>query len=299
MKRVSPARLNVGDTVGLICPSRYVYGEGERVNKTINWLTNLGLKIKIGNNFYTRFYNSAGNKYQRAEDINNMFADTKVKAIWAGIGGDSANQILELLDFDLISNNPKILIGYSDVTNLLLSIYSKCNMMTFHGPNLVQFPELTKTSKKQLKKIFFGIESKFKINFSTIKNGLASGELVGGNLFIINNLIKTKYSPNYVGKILFWEEINEGLSSIEYQLYQLALSGVLKEISGMVMGHIAQTRRDGSRPLKQILDEITKNYNFPIIKMNCFGHQCKNFYTFPLGAQSEINTNKKEFIFQI
>jgi len=115
---------------------------------------------------------------------------------------------------------------------------------------------------------------------------------------VINVLNKTEFAPNYKGKILFWEEIDDNLTAVEYQLHQLHLSGALKEISGMIIGHIHKTIKSEGRPFKDTVLELTKNYNYPIIKTDDFGHFTKVFYTLPIGIKVQIDTSRKEFLFK-
>lgn len=295
MRTTIPPILSKGDTIGIISPSLQTYGESKKINEAVSWLKKNGFKIKFSENINSKNFGSAGTRYQRANDINSFFADSEVKAIFCTIGGDTANQTLDLLNYKMIASNPKPIIGYSDNTNLLLGIYSQTGLETYHGPNLIQIPTITKTSQQQLIQILSGNYNQKICDFEIIKPGIAKGKLLGGNLFIINNLKSTVYSPNYNGAILFWEDINEGLGSLEYQLYQLHLSGILGKISGMVIGHIVQTKQGDIRPYKDIIMELTKQYNYPIIKTNCFGHSVKRFFTFPIGRNSIIDTNCQLF----
>jgi muramoyltetrapeptide carboxypeptidase len=297
MNTITPKNLAQGDTVGIVCPSRHIYGEAKTINRAANWLKRNGLKVKFGPNAKARQFDAAGNRYQRADDINSFFIDKQIKAIFCAIGGDAANQTLDLLDYDQIKANPKPIIGYSDNTNLLLAIYSQTGLMTFHGPNLIQIPTITKTAKQQLINTLFKNNGTYNYNFKVLKPGIAKGKLIGGNLMIINNLTSTIYSPDYTGTILFWEDINEGESSLEYQLYQLHLSGILGKISGIVIGHIVQTSQGDARPYQEIILELTRQYQYPIIKTDFFGHDLKRFFTFPIGTDSFIDTDRKIFQF--
>lgn len=295
MKTIKSPKISPGDTVGVITPSRHIYGEIKNIQKGIRILEKYRLKVKLGKYFQARRYGSAGDKNQRAEDLNSMFGDKQVKAIFCTLGGDTANQILDLLDYELIKKNPKPILGHSDSTHLLLVIYAKTGIVTFHGPNLTLMPSLTKSSLNQMMDLLMGKKTKINL-FSgcrVVKPGKANGKLIGGNLFVLNALNKTKYTPNYDGAILFWEEINEGESSVEYQLYQLHLSGVLAKISGMVIGHIHGSNK--GRPFSKVILELTKKYDYPILKANFFGHFVKKFWTFPVGTHAQINTEKKTF----
>lgn len=290
--------LKKNDMVGVVVPSRFIYGNSKNIYKGISLLKKKGFKVILSLNFKERFNSSAGNRFKRADSINKMFANPKVKAIFCAIGGDSANQILDLLNYDLIKKNPKPLIGYSDITHLILAIYTKTGIKTFHGPNLNSFFKLSKTSLKQMLSVLsngkgFNYFSECRI----WKPGKTEGELVGGNLMVINDLIKSDYIPKLDNAILFWEDINDGLSSIEYQLYQLYNFGVLAKIKGLIIGNIAKSNYKKNRLIKETILDLTKQYNYPILKTYCFGHDIKKFFTFPEGVKTKINTTEKTFVF--
>jgi len=283
-----------GKCVGVITPSRHTEGFTAYIEKAIEIMTSFGIKVKTGSCFNNKYYNSSGTKEERADEVEKIFLDKEVDIVMASMGGDSCNQILDLIDYDLIKNNPKPIVGFSDITNLILAINTVTGINTYHGPNLSSFSKLGEDS---LLNVFDTVYGKAELDFNdfeVIKDGCGKGKLAGGNLFVINNLLSTKYSPMYDGDILFWEDINEGLSSIEYQLYQLHLSGVLDKISGMIIGNIQESEKNEEKPWKDIILELTKDKNYPIIKTSNFGHNVRKFITFPIGKEIEIDTvNKK------
>lgn len=297
MKNNKLKKIILGDCLGVIAPSRHIYGNSIDINKGINILKKFGFKIKTADHFKSKDNMSAGNRYDRAADINSMFADKDIKAIFCAIGGHTANQILDLLDYELINKNPKPIIGFSDITNLIMAINAKTNIITFHGPNLNRLSLLSKSSIKQTINL---LENK-KNNFNyfkecrVIKSGTAEGKLLGGNLFIINALNKTNFAPDFNKSILFWEDIDEGLSSIDYQIYQLHISGILAKIEGMIIGHIHGQKNKDNKLLRETLLELTRKYNYPILKMDSFGHEVKRFVTFPVGVEASIDTGNKFF----
>lgn len=289
--------LKKGDTVGVITPSRYVFDHKEKIENAINTLKEAGFTIKIGSCFDGRKFFSSGDRKDRAIEINEMFADKEVKAIFCSIGGDTCNQLLDILDYDLIRRNPKFFIGYSDITNLILAIYQKTGITTFHGPNLNLIPDLNANSISQLLWLLSGEprDINYLPKFHVIKHGYAEGRLLGGNLFVVNGLIKTEYLPTLEGSILFWEEIDEGQSAVEYQIYQLNINGILSSISGMVIGHIHKPGHESTPILEETLLKLTHKYHYPILKTDSFGHGVKEFTTFPIGAMATIDTKKKIF----
>lgn len=300
MKSITPHNLKAGDTIGIIVPSRHIFDDVKPIQQGIALLKKQGFTLKFASNYKKKLYSAAGTPKERARAVNNMFADTDVKTILCALGGDTANQIIELLDYQTIKANPKIIVGYSDNTHFLLAIHAQTGLEVFHGPNVAQLSRITKASQKQ----FFDTLTKPKQTqniFSeckVLKPGKASGDLIGGNLLVINALSKTKYMPNLKNAILFWEEINDGTSAVGYQLQQLHNTGILKQIKGMIIGHIVEPKKDESEPWKNTLLKLAKQYSYPILKTDCFGHFTKEFYTFPIGGKTIIDTAKKQCVFE-
>lgn len=290
--------LKKNNLVGVITPSRFIHGNSKNIYKGISFLKQNHLKVILSPHFKDRLNFSAGNRFKRASDINKMFSNPEIKAIFCAIGGDSANQILDLLDYNLIKKNPKPLIGCSDITHLILAIYTKTGIKTFHGPNLNSFSKLSKTSLKQMLSVLNNANNfNYFSECCVWKTGKTEGKLIGGNLMVINDLIKSDYIPKLDNIILFWEDINDGLSSIEYQLYQLHNFGVLSKIKGMVIGNIAQSDYKKNKLVKRTILDLTNKYNYPILKTCCFGHDVKKFFTFSEGVKTKISTTDKIFVF--
>lgn len=295
-KNIKPQKLNHGATIGLIAPSHYIDAKRlQNIEKRLYILKKHGFHVHLGKSIFLRYYNSAGKPEERASDLNSMFADRKIKAIFCAIGGNSSNQILPYIDYKLIKNNPKILLGFSDITNLLFAIHCKTSLVTFHGPCFNDFYKLTNEAEYFLSDLLSLTKSLpgYPGGMKIIKHGTAKGKLLGGNLFIINSLLATNYLPNFNRAILFWEEIIERAADIEFQLYQLKLSGVLNKISGMIIGHIPYNK--SGRPFLDIILELTTGLKFPIIKVNYFGHGLNNFYTMPVGINAFIDTGLRQF----
>jgi len=296
---IKPERLKVGDTIGIIAPSRPI--NEKEILPCIKILETRGFKVKFGKNIYKKSYYSAGSTKERASDLNTMFRDKKVKAIMCATGGIVSNQLLDLINYETIKKNPKIFIGYSDITVLLLAIHKKTGLIAFHGPNLHSLKKLTKEAENFLFDLLMGKKSQYYLpsEMEIIKKGKAKGKLLGGSLYLINSLLGTKYTPKYNKKIWFWEEVGDSPASLDQKLNQFKLSGNLKNISAMIIGNLAncidKKYKEDNRPINEIILELTKEYNFPIIKVPYFGHNVSNFYTFPIGISSEINTETNEF----
>ncbi len=311
MKVIKPPKLNPGDTIGIVASSLPVlpsFRENyERGKKVIN---DLGFRIYEGKTIGKIKWWMSGTPKEVAEDINSMFADKNIKAIIAHTGGYSAISVIEYLDYELITNNPKPFIGMSDVTNFHLALLTKCQMVGFHMDDVTFGMGQDKS----------GLDKKFFIKFLTNntspgvinpitkweewKKGGVSGHLIGGNLHLLTNLVGTPYFPPidaFDGAILFWEEVGEPLHNIARSLYQLKYLGIFDKIAGMLIGKITYIKPPREREVvppttKEMILDILKDYDFPIMANMDFGHFTVNI-PMPLGVKVSFDTEKKELNF--
>lgn len=293
LKKIQP-----GDTIGIAAPSFAIGKYAGDFKLGIKILKSAGFKIKYCSNISSSYYSSAGTKFERSRGVNDLFKDKEVKAIICSIGGCTANQTLAFLNFDLVKENPKIFIGSSDNTNLLLSFLKKSNLPVFYGPNIINLPHISEKSFLFLFRLITGeADLAFPKQMVIINHGKARGKLIGGNLMVLNDLVASDFSPEFKNSIFLWEDIIEEIGDIEYQIERSKLYGIMDKISGMVVGNI-QIRKRGDRSIDDILTEMAKEYSFPIVRVDYFGHSVEEFYTFPLGVEVEINTeeNKLEII---
>lgn len=293
--------LKKGEMVGIVAPSRPIYNIKEEISKGISEIKNRGFLVKKGEFLNKKDYYSAGNISQRVNDIHAMFSDKNIKGIFCATGGVSAIQLLDKLDFELIKKNPKIFMGYSDITLLLLAINKKSGITTFYGPNV---REIFSVSKETQNFIFDMLEGKTKSfeypkNIKIIMPGKAEGKLVGGLLAGMVNLLGTPYVPNFDNKIIFWEETGASPAIIDLQLQQLKLAGAFNKIKGMVIGHLDNCTDKkypkDNKSIEEIISERTDGFSFPIIKVEYFGHNTNNFYSIPIGVNASLDTDKKLF----
>ena len=259
-----PSRLQEGDCVGVVTPSSSI---GSKTNKRFKYclkaLSLLGLRYKLGEYVNEKNDYMAGTPKQRAEDINKFFADKDVKAIWCLKGGISGQLSLDYLDYKLIKKNPKIFIGYSDITNYNLALYTKSNLLNFYGPGLTTFADLMIKEKdnyylrftmENLKKILFNARPFGKIPISkkyilrkkhyknkgpkVITKGKAKGTLIGGNshLFFLS-ILGTEYFPKLPKEtILFLEGGFDDPPVMEVHLWRFEKMGYFKNIKGILIG---------------------------------------------------------------
>lgn len=304
-KIIKPKRLRPGDTVALINPAG---ATAHRVDIEIvkESMEAFGLKVKLGNHLMDRYGYLAGKDKDRASDVNDQFADPSVAGVVAVRGGWGCARILPFLDFELIRRNPKVLIGYSDVTALLLGVYAKTGLITFHGPcGLGQWNPFT---VNYLKRILFDAETvtmrnpveigdnltQVKDRIQTIVSGKSSGRILGGNLTVLTAIIGSEFTPDWENVILFLEDVNEEIYRIDRMLTQLKLAGVLDQISGFVFGKCTDCDPGtgfGSLTLEQVFEDHIKPLGVPSWHGSMIGHIPKKF-TVPIGIKVEIDSNE-------
>ncbi len=293
---LKPPRLKVGDTVGLINPSSPI--EQADIDYARKELKALGLNVKLGTHLLDEYGYLAGQDVDRAADVNAMFADRSVQALLTMRGGWGCNRILPFLNYDLIRSNPKIIMGYSDITSLLLAIYARSGMITFHGP--VATSSWNPFSVNYVKRLLLDAEPVRMQNPpstrpQTIMGGKARGQLVGGNLSVLSAMVGSAYLPDWENKILFVEEIGEDIYRIDRMLTQLKLAGILDKISGFIFAECTRCEAgEGDEPsltLNQVLSDWIRPLGIPAWYGSAIGH-IRDKFTIPVGAEVEIDANQ-------
>jgi len=286
-------RLKKGDVIGVVAPSSAVDKDDlEPINNSVMLMEAAGFHIKFGENVFKNTLGYGATPKEKAEDINNMFADKEVKAIFCLSGGFNSNCVFDYLDYDIIAKNPKPICGFSDSTSLTNAIYSKAGVITFNGPTFKALTTwATEYGYKEVVKRF--VEGSLELGekddeYITIKEGAAEGRLVGGNLSLTSEMCTGNYSIDFQDKILFIEEfcLETPPELVANYLYHMKQNGVFDKIKGIWVGNY-----DGSIPLEKILlDVLQDEYDFPIIKSNNFGHTEKKT-VIPVGGMAKIDTN--------
>jgi muramoyltetrapeptide carboxypeptidase len=299
---LKPPRLQVGDTIGLIAPAGIV--DAKDIETAKQSLSELGLKVKTGEHILDRYGYLAGKDADRAQDVNSMFSDRSVKAIIAMRGGWGCNRILPLLNYTHIRSHPKIIIGYSDITSLLLAINARSRVITFHGP--VATSTWNQFTVDYFRRILFNGEAVTMQNLNTSEvrveamsttgyayaPGKAMGKLVGGNLSVLSAMVGSPYLPSWNKSILFVEEIKEDIYRVDRMLTQLKNAGILNQIAGFIFGQCTDCSL-GDEPsftLKQVLQNHILPLNIPAWYGSMFGH-IKDKFTIPIGVEVEIDAN--------
>jgi muramoyltetrapeptide carboxypeptidase len=299
MTKINPRKLLVGDTIGVVAPSDPVLPDQEdKLQMGIDYLENLGFKVKLGAHIRAKTLGYAAAPQEKAHDINVMFADPNISAIICAQGGDTANAPLSLLDWASIQENPKIFLGLSDITVLLNAITHKTGLVTFHGNDILWGfgNELSDYEHSEFLRVLIeGEIGPIPPNQPRVRvrSGQATGRLLGGNLRCLLKLAGTPYWPDFSGAILFMEAFQISPSACHTAFLQMQHMGVFDQISGAVVGYIYSMQHDGSpRPhMEDILLDLTREFQFPILKMNDFGHNCPNTIL-PVGGQVFIDADQ-------
>ena len=287
---VRPPALQKGDTIGLVAPAGIVYEEKEFERMQKN-LEEFGLKVKFGEHVRKRRAYFSGTDLQRAEDLNRMFADDSIDGIMAVRGGWGCARILPHLDFDMISNNPKVYCGFSDNTTLHHALLNYANLVSFHGPNgNSDWTDLTRRSFREVVMDAKVTEFRSESNVQQIIGGVAKGRLLGGNLTILTTSLGTPYQPDFENAILFVEDIGEQVYKIDRMMTHLKHSGVLEQISGFIFGKCTDCGHGNMPvfPMREMLKEHLEPFDIPAIMNADIGHEPDNF-TIPQGVSAELD----------
>jgi muramoyltetrapeptide carboxypeptidase len=301
---VKPRRLAAGDTVGLINPAGATFARSD-LSLVIETLAALGLTARPGEHVLDRYGYLAGTDAARASDLNAMFADDAVKAILAVRGGWGCNRILPLLDYDAIRSHPKVLMGYSDITSLLVAVYARSGMVTFHGP--VGTSTWNQFSLGYFRRVVMEGEAatfrnptspgdnlvQTRDRIDVITPGTARGVLVGGNLSVLAAMIGSTYLPSWKNVLLFLEDDNEPVYRIDRMLTQLRLAGVLEQLSGFVFGKCTNCGPGegyGSLTLEEVFADHIAPLRIPAFSGAMIGH-IENKFTIPIGIEADMDAD--------
>jgi muramoyltetrapeptide carboxypeptidase len=336
MKLINPNRLAKGDLISIVSPSAGIANIfPNRVERGIKQLENMGYKVKVEKNALNKEKWLSGTIEDRVNDIHDAFIDKEVKAIICSIGGNHSNQILSSLDYDLIYNNPKIFLGYSDITVLHLAIAKKANLRTFFGPSLMaeiaEYPRMADYTMEYFNKALvtgkidnilpsdtwtdemleWGNEELYETprkyasntGYLWLKSGFANSQIVGGTIPSINHLLGTEYLPDLIGKT-FFIDLPEGnspgeclsLSDLDAYLADLYNCGVLKGLSGLIVGRPYGYNNDNEK--YKVLNEIVLKYTNSYnypILMNADIGHTSPMITVPMYANVVLDSKLNQF----
>jgi len=337
MKIISPPRLKKGDLVTIISPSAGLAPFAmHRIEQGKKALEDMGLKVKVEANALLNAGHVSGTIEQRIADLHSAFADKDVKAIICTIGGNHSNQLLKHLDWKLIKNNPKIFLGYSDITVLHHAILKKTGLITFYGPCLMtefgEYPEMNIYNKKYVQKALIHGEigniepskewtdeflnwftkddqkrkREYKINtgFKWWREGKSTGNIIGGAIPSINHLVGTEYWNKFKGKIFFLDlpegnNPGEGISISDFDAYLSDLFNldVFKGIKGLIIGRPYSQNNESLEKIEKIIKGYTKGTKYPILYGVDIGHTSP-MITIPMGAKVLLDSKLNKFVIQ-
>ena len=302
---IKPKRLKAGDTVGVIAPSRSISAEG--FARALQTMKDLGFKTKVGQFAQGEKGFLSGTDQERLHDLHWAFSDPEIAAVWCARGGYGLSRLLPDVDYKLIKKNPKIFIGYSDITALHVAIFQNTGLVTFHGP--VAASEMSDYSKTHVVNALMNPSAPYKIELSpynqaqtsplfkteTITPGRCRGPLIGGNLSLLSAMAGTPSGlKNLKGKILFTEDIEERPYRVDRMLTQLRQSVDLRALAGIALGIFEGCNPPAGRPSQTVQDVLRDrlgDLGLPVIYGLSFGHirdQC----TLPTGVEAELDTEK-------
>ncbi len=302
---VKPKKLQEGDTIGIVAPAwsfnprRFRYG----VEEIKKW----GFKVKYDPNIFRSYWSMAGHDRSRAEQINRMFADPEVKAIFCANGGYGSIRTIPYLNQKIIRKNPKIFVGYSDITILLKYLQRIANMVVFHGPVIANEinRRMSKISRQYLLKILTEDKPLGEVTFpslKTIRHGKGHGILIGGNMSMLISAIGTPYDIDTDFKILFLEDVGEDLEVIDNFFWHLKLAGKLRLVRGIIFGRMVDCYDCSGKKYKirDIVDDLLSDMHIPIVSGFPSGHARGRGanVTLPLGVKVTLDADKPSLIFE-
>jgi muramoyltetrapeptide carboxypeptidase len=308
MKKVKPERLRKGDLIGIISPAS-TPDDLTRIDKGVQYLEKLGYRTEVGPNVGKYRGYLAGSDDQRLYDLHYMFKKKDVKAVFCVRGGYGSPRLLDEIDFSLIKKNPKIFVGYSDITVLHMAFLKKTGLVSFAGPMLAtdfgkdeistyteeSFWRTITSTKKIGQVVLPGEDRLFSLN-----KGSAKGQIIGGNLALLISLAGTEFFPDLKGKILMIEDIGEQPYRVDRLLNQLKLMKAFKQLKGIILGAFTEciepdfTKR--TLTLNDVIDDYFTTVKIPVLYNFPHGH-IPDLTTVAFGINTAINASKKTIEF--
>jgi muramoyltetrapeptide carboxypeptidase len=295
-----------GGTIGVCAPSGPYYNASD-ILRPKEWWESQGYRVKLLDGVWAKDDYVAGPAKERAKDLLSLFTDPEVDVIQVLWGGTGANQILEHLDYDVIAENPKAVMGFSDITNLHTALLQEAGLATLHGPGLgsMGIAERTPFTWESAKRCFSGggvgpvPRDPDDPYVRAIAPGTVTAPIVGGNLFTLVHLLGTPWAPSFEGAILFFEEVHEPAYAIEVHLTQLRLAGKLEGVAGVVVGELRDCDWSEQRPesprnrsIEDVLETHLGGLGVPVLYKLPLGHG-KHIASIPLGVTATLDADAR------
>lgn len=267
--------LNIKDKVAIVgCSNAQLKTAKPNIDKLVEVLKSIGLQPVCSDYIYEKYSVFSGTGKERAEALMKFYLDDSIKAIFDISGGNVANEVLEYLDFEIIKKNPKPFFGYSDLTTIINSIYSKTEIPSF----LYQVRNLIYDYSEERIENFRStiLENKndlLNINYKFLQGDFLSGTVIGGNIRCFLKLAGTPYMPSFKGKVLLLESLGGEVALMTTYLNQLKQMGAFNEVKGIILGTFTEMEEKQAKPsIEQLVVDIVNNKELPIVKTEDIGH---------------------------
>jgi muramoyltetrapeptide carboxypeptidase len=300
MKNLKPPRLRKGDLIGIVSPASAPSAQ-EKIDNGVRYLEHLGYRVKIGKHVMAQHGYLAGTDEQRAEDLNDMLRDRAVRAIFAVRGGYGTPRLLHLVDYTAARRDPKILVGYSDVTGLQLALYKRAGLVTFSGPMVAveMWDSIDPFTEEHFWRVVTSparigpLENPEGERLIPYNRGKAAGRLLGGNFSLLASLLGTNYLPSLRHAILVLEDVDEAPHRVDRMFTQLYHAGITASINGLVLGAFTDcVPSDPSKPhltISQVIEDAVQRMRCPVLSNLQYGHIAKKL-TLPFGIDAVLDT---------
>jgi muramoyltetrapeptide carboxypeptidase len=293
---LSPPYLQIGDKVGIIAPAKKV--EPPEISHAISVLESWGLEVVLGEHLYKSHYVFAGTDLERTQDLQNMLDRQDIKGIICARGGYGTSRIVDNLDFTTFKQNPKWIVGFSDITVLHCEVHRQ-GIESIHGIMPLLFPKQTLATIDSLRQTLFGLPTQIEVPAQPLNRvGKAEGQMIGGNLSLLANIIGTPSEIDTTGKILFIEDVSEYLYHLDRMMVQLHRAQKLKHLAGLVVGEFSELRdQDNSfgKTVHELIADIVAPYDYPVAYNFPIGHEQHNL-SIVCGRQAQFEVNETKAI---
>lgn len=296
---IRPTALQEGDCIGLAAPASVF--DPQALHAGIEVLQGWGFRVHHTSRVFERYRYLAGSDAARAAELHALFANPDIKAILCCRGGYGAQRLLPHLDADLIAAHPKIFMGYSDLTSLLLYLHTRCGMVTLHGPVVAKdiHPALASAAQRQMKGILMGDEAAMQPpeclmqGLTMLSPGESEGVMLGGCLSLLVCATGTPLQPDMQGRILFLEDRGERFYAIDRMLTALRLAGAFEGVQGIIFGHFEPDAADRGQPygIQEIILDVLGDLQVPILYGFPAGH-CRSPVALPFGTRVAIRNGR-------
>lgn len=292
--------------IGLVTPGSSI--TEEQLGDCVLKLEEMGFRTTHLDSVLSEYGYFAGKDQERADELMTMFTREDVDAIWCVRGGYGSIRILDLLDYELIRSNPKVFIGYSDITALITAIFQETGLVTFHGP--VGISDFNRFSLKSIKKVLLDPVPEYKYPYRrdkgtrnnpeydryTLVGGKAEGALIGGNISVLDSIIGTRFEPDFENRIVYLEDIGEKTYRVDKMVFHLLSGTNLKSAAGIVMGVFedCNVNDEPTLSLKEALDDLLKPLGIPVSYGLSFGH-IRRMITIPTGIRAAMDADRNSF----